>query len=518
MMVKEVTFVIGSFYFLNVMSKTTHHNKNACLYMSKVKNGDNHQDEWDTFGAHNKYGSKGTLYKVFSIIIYDCSSSITLGLYYDQFIICTFEIKPNPQTKVYQFTLCDWIGFVISCFLLIHFSLLSLRDSSKLDEAQCYISYVILGFFMDLHPLLIWALTSLTQIVAVKKVQTKKAPAPKIAKQESSDDDTSDETSESDEEHAKKPAAKPLATVAKNGSKTVKQESSSDEDSSEDESDDNSDDKGKQETSRDETSSDDESDDDKPAAPLKKTYVAILLESDSDDDSDEEVPPKSKAPAATIKKKDSSESESESDSEVEDASKTHPTKRAASKMKDESSDDSDTDDDEEPPQKNSSEDEDDSSEESSDDEPTKVEEKKDPKVSENIGSEDESSKDESDKDSEEPANTPKKAPVHTSEKQTATKEVCTCDIEFFIDGSFQKAARGNNISIFIWGFDKNISEDEIWSSLEQHFSDCGEMTRVSIPTDHEPGAIKGECRRVPQPRWVEREGEREGGERGGRRP
>jgi hypothetical protein len=27
-----------------------------------------------------------------------------------------------------------------------------------------------------------------------------------------------------------------------------------------------------------------------------------------------------------------------------------------------------------------------------------------------------------------------------------------------------------------------------------------------------------ECRRVPQPRWVEREGEREGGERGGRRP
>jgi hypothetical protein len=28
-----------------------------------------------------------------------------------------------------------------------------------------------------------------------------------------------------------------------------------------------------------------------------------------------------------------------------------------------------------------------------------------------------------------------------------------------------------------------------------------------------------ECRRVPQPRWVEREGEREGGkERGGQRP
>jgi hypothetical protein len=27
-----------------------------------------------------------------------------------------------------------------------------------------------------------------------------------------------------------------------------------------------------------------------------------------------------------------------------------------------------------------------------------------------------------------------------------------------------------------------------------------------------------ECRRVPQPRWVEREAEREGGKRGGRRP
>lgn len=33
----------------------------------------------------------------------------------------------------------------------------------------------------------------------VNKVHTKKAAAPKIAKQESSDDDTSDETSESDE-------------------------------------------------------------------------------------------------------------------------------------------------------------------------------------------------------------------------------------------------------------------------------------------------------------------------------
>ncbi|KAL5676695.1 hypothetical protein ACJX0J_012826, partial [Zea mays] len=131
----------------------------------------------------------------------------------------------------------------------------------------------------------------------------------------------------------------------------------------------------------------------KPAAPLKKTFVAVAQkkkgdssESDSDDDSDEEVPPKSKAPAATSKRKIL----------VKDASKTQPAKRAASKMKDEPSDDSDTNDEEEPPQKkqkealsatkkeSSSEDEDDSSEESSDDEPTKFEEKKAPKVSKTL--------------------------------------------------------------------------------------------------------------------------------------
>ncbi|KAL5647290.1 hypothetical protein ACJX0J_041645, partial [Zea mays] len=75
-------------------------------------------------------------------------------------------------------------------------------------------------------------------------------------------------------EPAKKAAAKPLGAVAKNGLKT-----------------------GKQETSSNETSSNDESDDDvKPAAPLKKTSVAVAQkkkgdssESDSDDDSDERV-------------------------------------------------------------------------------------------------------------------------------------------------------------------------------------------------------------------------------------
>uniref|UniRef100_A0A804MJE2 RRM domain-containing protein n=1 Tax=Zea mays TaxID=4577 RepID=A0A804MJE2_MAIZE len=342
----------------------------------------------------------------------------------------------------------------------------------------------------------------------------------------------------------------------------------------------------------------------KPAAPLKKTFVAVAQkkkgdssESDSDDDSDEEVPPKSKAPAATSKRKIL----------VKDASKTQPAKRAASKMKDEPSDDSDTNDEEEPPQKkqkealsatkkeSSSEDEDDSSEESSDDEPTKFEEKKAPKVSKTLDLRMDLLKTRVIKTVKSllilqrrlqctPLKSkplPKKYahPKTPTGFQSESTEVNTlfmgnvlwntefddvkeffedvgevvdvrfpthddgnrkgfCYVEFvsaeaaaeFVsaeaaakaykekqskelhgrevrhdfakgrstqnprngnDGSFQKAARGNKNSIFIRGFDKNLSEDEIQSSLEQHFSDCGEMTRVSIPTDHESGAIKG---------------------------
>jgi nucleolin len=32
---------------------------------------------------------------------------------------------------------------------------------------------------------------------------------------------------------------------------------------------------------------------------------------------------------------------------------------------------------------------------------------------------------------------------------------------------------------------------QIRSSLEQHFGGCGVITRVSIPTDYESGAVKG---------------------------
>ncbi|KAJ6398117.1 hypothetical protein OIU77_019014 [Salix suchowensis] len=41
------------------------------------------------------------------------------------------------------------------------------------------------------------------------------------------------------------------------------------------------------------------------------------------------------------------------------------------------------------------------------------------------------------------------------------------------------------------GFDKFGGEDEIRSSLQEHFGSCGEIKRISIPTDYETGAIKG---------------------------
>jgi hypothetical protein len=41
---------------------------------------------------------------------------------------------------------------------------------------------------------------------------------------------------------------------------------------------------------------------------------------------------------------------------------------------------------------------------------------------------------------------------------------------------------------------------------------------VSVFRDRGVPRPTSECRRVPQPRWVEREAEREGGKRGGQRP
>jgi hypothetical protein len=57
------------------------------------------------------------------------------------------------------------------------------------------------------------------------------------------------------------------------------------------------------------------------------------------------------------------------------------------------------------------------------------------------------------------------------------------------------------------------------SGLLDEASDCS--SPISVLSAFRDRGVPGptsECRRVPQPRWVEREGKREGGERGGRRP
>ncbi|KAK1277369.1 Nucleolin 2 [Acorus gramineus] len=59
------------------------------------------------------------------------------------------------------------------------------------------------------------------------------------------------------------------------------------------------------------------------------------------------------------------------------------------------------------------------------------------------------------------------------------------------NNSFQKGGRGQSQSLFIRGFDKSLEEDQIRSSLEEHFGSCGEITRISVPKDYESGAPKG---------------------------
>ncbi|KAL0409157.1 UNVERIFIED_CONTAM: Nucleolin 2 [Sesamum radiatum] len=53
-----------------------------------------------------------------------------------------------------------------------------------------------------------------------------------------------------------------------------------------------------------------------------------------------------------------------------------------------------------------------------------------------------------------------------------------------------KGGRAQGQTIFVRGFNKYDGEDQIRSSLEEHFGSCGEITRVSIPKDQD-GAVKG---------------------------
>ncbi|XP_065865961.1 nucleolin 2-like isoform X2 [Euphorbia lathyris] len=55
------------------------------------------------------------------------------------------------------------------------------------------------------------------------------------------------------------------------------------------------------------------------------------------------------------------------------------------------------------------------------------------------------------------------------------------------DNSF--GAQGQKV--YVRGFDTNLVEDEIRGSLGEHFKACGDISRISIPTDRETGSIKG---------------------------
>jgi len=58
-------------------------------------------------------------------------------------------------------------------------------------------------------------------------------------------------------------------------------------------------------------------------------------------------------------------------------------------------------------------------------------------------------------------------------------------------GSFGKPSGGPSLSVFVKGFDTSQQEDSIKSSLQEHFSKCGEITRVSVPMDYDSGSSKG---------------------------
>uniref|UniRef100_A0A453CZI7 RRM domain-containing protein n=1 Tax=Aegilops tauschii subsp. strangulata TaxID=200361 RepID=A0A453CZI7_AEGTS len=57
------------------------------------------------------------------------------------------------------------------------------------------------------------------------------------------------------------------------------------------------------------------------------------------------------------------------------------------------------------------------------------------------------------------------------------------------NSSFKKPGQSN--TAFVRGFDSSLGEEEIRSSLQGHFSSCGDIRRVSIPKDYDTGASKG---------------------------
>ncbi|XP_062090041.1 nucleolin 1 isoform X11 [Humulus lupulus] len=57
-------------------------------------------------------------------------------------------------------------------------------------------------------------------------------------------------------------------------------------------------------------------------------------------------------------------------------------------------------------------------------------------------------------------------------------------------GSFQQSG-GKSNTVYIRGIDTSVGEDEIRSSLQEQFGECGEITRISIPKDYDSGSFKG---------------------------
>ncbi|KAM3212350.1 hypothetical protein ACQJBY_065432 [Aegilops geniculata] len=59
------------------------------------------------------------------------------------------------------------------------------------------------------------------------------------------------------------------------------------------------------------------------------------------------------------------------------------------------------------------------------------------------------------------------------------------------NSSFKKPGQSSSYAAFIRGFDSSLGEDEIRSSLQQHLSSCGEITRVSVAKDYDTCTSKG---------------------------
>ncbi|KAJ4893959.1 Nucleolin 2 [Raphanus sativus] len=63
------------------------------------------------------------------------------------------------------------------------------------------------------------------------------------------------------------------------------------------------------------------------------------------------------------------------------------------------------------------------------------------------------------------------------------------------DGGFQSNNRkgeGSQVkTIYVTRFDKSVSERDMRGALREHFSGCGQITRISLPCDRETGATRG---------------------------